>query len=186
MSTRLDGVKVALLATDGFEEVELTQPRKALDNAGATTHIVSPNEKAIKAWDTDDWSDSYDVDAPLADASAEDYDALVLPGGVMNPDNLRVNDDAIAFVQAFFEQDKPVAAICHAPWTLISAGVVEGRRMTSYHTLRDDLKNAGADVVDEEVVEDGNVITSRNPDDLPAFCEAILARLERVTEPVGS
>lgn len=186
MSTRLDGVKVALLATDGFEEVELTEPRKALDNAGATTHIVSPNEKTIKGWDGGDWSDSYDVDVPLATASAEDYDALVLPGGVMNPDNLRVNEDAIAFVQAFFEQDKPVAAICHAPWTLISAGVVEGRRMTSYHTLRQDLKNAGAEVVDEEVVEDGNVITSRNPDDLPAFCEAIIAKLERVSEPVGS
>lgn len=167
---KLDGKKVALLVTDGFEEVELTSPRKALDDAGATTHLVSPKDgDQVKAWDTDDWGGSYDIDVALSKASADDYDALVLPGGVMNPDQLRTQKPVREFVHSFFADGKPVAAICHGPWTLIDAGVVDGRRLTSYHTLETDLRNAGATWVDEEVVVDQGLVTSRNPDDLPAF-----------------
>lgn len=185
MNDRLKGKKIALLATDGFEEVELTEPRQALDDAGATTHIVSIEGGSIKAWATDDWGDTYDVDITLDEASANDYDALVLPGGVMNPDTLRVNEKAVAFVKAFFEQDKPVGAICHGPWTLINAGVVEGRRLTSYHTIRRDLENAGAEWVDQKVAHDGNLITSRNPDDIPAFNDALIEAFAHTREPVA-
>jgi protease I len=168
--SKLDGKKVALLVTDGFEEVELTSPRKALDDAGATTHLVSPKDgKKVKAWATDDWGGTYDIDVALSAASAADYDALVLPGGVINPDQLRAQKPVREFVHAFFAAGKPVAAICHGPWTLIDAGVVDGRRVTSYHTLETDLRNAGATWVDEEVVVDQGLVTSRNPDDLPAF-----------------
>ncbi|MDX1421204.1 MAG: type 1 glutamine amidotransferase domain-containing protein [Rubricoccaceae bacterium] len=170
----LNGLTVALLATQGFEEVEYTEPRKALEAAGATCHLVSPTSGPIKAWDRTDWGDSYDVDRTLDAADPADYDALVLPGGVMNPDKLRREEKAQAFVRHFFDRGKPVAAICHGPWTLIDAGVVESRRMTSYHTIQTDLKNAGADWVDQEVVRDGNLTTSRKPDDLPAFNEAIV------------
>jgi protease I len=174
MNDRLKGKKIAILATNGFEEVELTKPRKALDEAGATTHIIAPESGTIKAWNHDDWSDTYEVDATLDEASADDYDALVLPGGVLNPDKLRVNEDALAFVKSFFEQDKPVGAICHGPWTLINADVVKGRKLTSYHTIRRDLENAGAIWVDQEVAKAGNLVTSRNPDDIPAFNDAII------------
>ena len=166
---QLDNIKVAALATTGFEEVEYTKPRKALTDAGATVHLVSPKTGSIKAWDMDDWGGSHQVDVALADARPEDYDALLLPGGVLNPDDLRINEDAIAFIKAFFTADKPVAVICHGGQTLISAGLVKGRSMTGYVSVRPDLANAGANVTDEEVVVDGKLVSSRNPDDIPAF-----------------
>ena len=178
---QLRGVTVALLATQGFEQVEYTEPRQALEAAGATCHLVSPESGAIKAWDGDDWGDRFDVDRTLDEADPADYDALVLPGGVMNPDHLRRNEAAQRFVRHFFDADKPVGAICHGPWTLIDAGVVAGRRLTSYHTLQTDLKNAGADWVDEEVVRDGALTTSRKPDDLPAFNRALVEAFASAT-----
>ena len=166
----LSNLRVAALATNGFEEVEYTKPRKALLDAGATVHLVSPESGKIKAWDGDDWGDSYPVDLTLDEAQASNYDALLLPGGVINPDQLRVNGEALAFVDHFFREDKPVAAICHAPQILISAGLVEGRNITGFKSIRTDLRNAGGIVAnDEQVVVDGNLITSRNPDDIPAF-----------------
>lgn len=169
MTKTLRGKKVAILVADGFEQTELTRPKDALVEAGAECFIISPNEDAVKGWKHTDWGDSFDVDVPLEEANASDYDALLLPGGVMNPDKLRRNESALDFIREFFETGKPVAAICHGPWTLIDAGVAEGRRMTSYHTIQSDLKNAGADWVDEEVVVDNGLITSRQPDDIPAF-----------------
>jgi protease I len=174
MSERLDGKKIAILVADGFEQVELTKPRRALDDAGATTHVVSPADGEVKGWDHTDWGDKVSVDVPLASASPDDYDALLLPGGVMNPDNLRREEAAQRFVRHFFEAGKPVAAICHGPWTLIDAGCVDGRRMTSYHTIQADLKNAGAQWVDQEVAQDRGLITSRKPDDIPAFNRAMV------------
>ena len=171
----LTGKRIAILVTDGFEEVEMTEPRKALEDAGAETFIVSDKEDRVRAWDHTEWSDTtYDVDARLGEVRASQYHALLLPGGVMNPDNLRRNKDAQSFVRAFFQEHKPVGAICHAPWLLIDAGVAEGRRLTSYHTLQSDLVNAGAEWVDEEVVEDRGLVTSRNTDDIPAFNARIL------------
>lgn len=169
MANKLDGKKVAILVEKGFEQIEMTEPRRALREAGADTDLVSPQQNKVKAWDKTDWGEEFDVDVGLDAARPADYDALLLPGGVMNPDNLRRNEKAQAFVRAFFNAGKPVAAICHAPWTLIDAGVVEGRTLTSYHTLQTDLKNAGANWVDREVVVDNGLVTSRNPDDLPAF-----------------
>jgi protease I len=169
MSDELKGKKVAILVDDGFEEVELTEPRRALEEAGATTHIVSPQEGKVKGWAKTDWGEEYDVDVPVSGADAGAYDALLLPGGVMNPDHLRKNEKAVAFVKRFFEEGKPVAAICHAPWTLVEADVVRGRTLTSYASLRTDLRNAGAEWVDREVVVDAGLVTSRDPDDLPAF-----------------
>lgn len=174
MAAELSDIRVAILLTDGFEEVEMVEPRKALDEAGATTHLVAPDGGSVTAWDHTDWGDTYDVDVALDEAEPKDYDALLLPGGVLNPDNLRTNDAAVAFARAFFDADKPVAAICHGAQTLIEAGVLEGRRMTSYNAVKTDIKNAGADWVDEEVVVDGVFVTSRNPDDIPAFNEAIV------------
>lgn len=165
----LNGKKIAILVAHGFEQVELTSPKEALEEAGAVTHIVSPADGKVKGWQHTEWGDEFDVDVPLKQASEAEYDALVLPGGQMNPDNLRADDDAVAFARAFFDAHKPVAAICHGPWLLVEAGVVEGRRMTSYHSIRTDLENAGAEWVDEEVVVDSGMVTSRNPDDLPAF-----------------
>jgi len=169
MSDELRGKRVAMLVADGFEQVELTEPRKALEDAGADPRIVSPAQGRVKGWNMKDWGDTFPVDVPLDQANAGDYDALVLPGGVMNPDKLRMNPKAVAFVRAFFEAGKPIAAICHGPWTLINAGAVEGRRMTSYPSLEADLRNAGANWVDQEVVVDNGLVTSRNPHDLPAF-----------------
>jgi len=160
---------VAILVADGFEQVELTEPRKALDEAGARTEIVSPAEGQVKGWKHTEWGDQFPVDVPLRGARVEDYDALLLPGGVMNPDKLRRNMDALNFVRHFFEAGKPVAAICHGPWTLIDAGLVKGRKLTSYETIQMDLKNAGANWVDEEVVVDSGLVTSRKPSDIPAF-----------------
>lgn len=169
MAKSLQGKRVALLVEKGFEEIELTEPRKALLEAGAEADVVSPVKDKVKGWNFTDWGDEVPVDTPLDQADPDDYDALVLPGGVMNPDKLRMNPRAIEFVKAFFQAGKPVAAICHAPWTLIDAGVVSGRKLTSYPSLATDLKNAGAEWVDKEVVVDRGLVTSRNPNDLPAF-----------------
>jgi len=173
----LNGIRVAILATDGFEQVELTEPRKALDQAGATTEVVSPKEGKVRGWKFKEWGDEVPVDQALDDADPKDYDALLLPGGVINPDALRMQPKAVAFVKAFFESGKPVAAICHGPWTLVEAGVARGRRLTSWPSLKTDLKNAGANWVDEEAVRDGNLITSRKPDDIPAFSRELIRML---------
>lgn len=166
---QLTGKKIAILVADGFEQVELTEPKKALEQAGAKTEIVSPAQGKVKGWDRKDWGKELPVDMPLDRADAQSYDALLLPGGVMNPDHLRRNPQAQKFVKAFFDAGKPVAAICHGPWTLIDAGVAKGRKMTSYESIQTDLKNAGVQWVDQEVVVDGNLVTSRKPDDIPAF-----------------
>lgn len=169
MNIQLTGKRVAILVAQGFEQVELTEPKKALEQAGAQTQIVSLESGQVKGWKETDWGDAFQVDVPLDKARAEDYDALLLPGGVMNPDYLRRSPKAVAFVQAFFGDQKPVAAICHGPWMLVEADVVRGRRVTSFHSIRTDLKNAGADWVDEPVVVDQGLVTSRKPADLPAF-----------------
>jgi protease I len=166
---RLQGKRVAILATDGVERVELTEPRKALDEAGARTIVVSPKTGGIKGWEHDHWGDAIAVDLALEDARADDFDALMLPGGVMNPDRLRTNQRAVEFVRSFFDVGKPVAAICHAPWMLVEADVVRGRTVTSWPSLRTDIKNAGGDWVDREVVTDNGLVTSRKPEDIPAF-----------------
>lgn len=165
----LSGKKVAILATDGFEKSELMEPKKALEAAGAEVFIISPKSGKIKSWDKKDWGASVIVDMTLDEAFAEEYDALMLPGGVMNPDSLRTNIDAVDFVKSFTEAGKPIGAICHGPWTLIETGFVQGKRMTSWASLKTDLENAGAIWVDEEVVVDNLLVTSRKPDDLPAF-----------------
>jgi len=177
MEQKLQGKKVAILITDGFEQVELTEPQQALIDAGAETKIISPKEGQVKGWDHTDWGDSFAVDVPLSEANPEDYDALLLPGGVMNPDNLRMDKDAVAFVEHFFEASKPVAAICHAPIMLIEADVVEGRKLTSFPSLQTDLRNAGAEWVDEEVVTDNGLVTSRKPDDIPAFNKKMIEEI---------
>ncbi len=168
MAERLSGRRVAMLMTQGFEQVEMTEPRRALEEAGATVELVSPDEGTVKAWDRTDWGEEF-VDVPLSAARADAYDALVLPGGVRNPDRLRMNEQAVSFTRAFFEAGKPVAAICHAPWLLIEADVVKNREMTSFPSLKTDLENAGARWMDREVVVDQGLVTSRNPDDIPAF-----------------
>lgn len=169
MAGELQDKRVAMLVADGFEQVELTGPKKALEEAGAKVSIVSPNSDKVKGWQKTDWGDEFPVNVPLKDAQAEDFDALVLPGGVMNPDKLRRNPWALQFVRAFFESGKPIGAICHGPWTLIDAGIAAGKRLTSYESIQADLKNAGAEWVDEEVVVDHGLVTSRKPDDIPAF-----------------
>jgi len=169
MAEKLDGLRVAILVAEGFEQVELEKPRKALEEAGAETKIVSPSGKIIKAWKTTDWGSKFTTDVALDDAKPDDFDALLLPGGVINPDKLRINPKAVEFVKAFFDADKPVAAICHGPWTVLEAGAARGKRMTSWPSLRTDLRNAGANWFDEEVVVDANLVTSRKPDDIPAF-----------------
>ena len=161
--------KVAILVADGFEQVEMTEPRKALDNAGAQTMIVSPVEGEVQGWNHFDKADKFKVDVPLGEADADDFDALLLPGGVANPDQLRMKPEAVQFVKDFFDARKPVAVICHGPWTLIEADVVRGRTMTSWPSVKTDLINAGAEWVDEEVVVDNGLVSSRNPNDIPAF-----------------
>lgn len=168
-SDTLTGLKIAILVTDGFEEVEMTEPRKALDEAGAKTTLISPKPDEVRAWDFTDWGKRYPVDTALASAAPEDYDALLLPGGVINPDTLRADAKAVGFAKAFFDAGKPVASICHGPWTIIEAAAARGRRMTSWPSLKTDLKNAGATWVDEEVVVDQGLVTSRSPDDMAAF-----------------
>jgi protease I len=168
-SDSLRGVRVAILATDGFEQAELTEPRQALDAAGAETTIVSPKKGKVRGWKMKEWGDEVEVDQALDQADPKNYDALVLPGGVINADALRMQPQAVKFVKSFFEAGKPVGVICHAPWALIESGVVKGHRMTSWPSLKTDLTNAGAEWVDEEVVVDGKLVTSRKPDDIPAF-----------------
>lgn len=186
MTDELDGRWVAILAADGVERVELEQPRQALDEAGARTELLSLHDGQIQARDNDlDAAGTFDVDALVRSASVDDYDALLLPGGTVNPDKLRVDEAAVAFVRAFMASGKPVAAICHGPWTLLEAGAVSGRTLTSFPSIRTDLRNAGATVVDEEVVIDGALITSRSPDDLPAFCRALVQMLARVGAAAG-
>lgn len=165
----LSNKKVAILTEEGFEQIELTSPMEALQAAGATVHVISPKSGQIKAWNHTDWGIEIKVDKPLNEVSPDDYDALVLPGGVLNPDKLRQNKDAVAFASAFLDEGKPVAAICHGPQTLIETGMLSGRRMTFYPSLQTDLKNAGVEWVDEEVVVDNGLVTSRTPDDLDAF-----------------
>lgn len=166
---QLNGLKVAILATDGVEQVELLQPREALQNAGAQTQVVSPKSGKIKGWDHTKWGQEIPVDVELNQANPQDFDALLLPGGVQNPDKLRMEPKAVQFVKAFFQAGKPVAAICHAPWTILEAGEAKGLRITSWPSLKTDLKNAGAEWVDEEMVRDRNLVSSRKPDDIPAF-----------------
>lgn len=169
MNESLEGKRVAILVADGFEQSEMTEPRKALDDAGAVTEIVSPAKGKVKGWKHTDWGDQFPVDVPLESADPGKYDALLLPGGVMNPDKLRINDRALRFVKHFWDAGKPIAAICHGPWLLAETGIARGRRLTSYWAIKTDLKNAGADWVDEEVVVDNGIVTSRSPDDIPAF-----------------
>ncbi len=166
----LKGKKIAFLATDGFEQVELTEPWKAIQEAGAETHLVSLKSGRIQGMNHDRHADTFNVDRVVQEASASDYDGLVLPGGVLNPDTLRTDRTAVEFIKEFFAESKPVAAICHGPWTLVEAGVVQGRTLTSWPSLRTDIMNAGGKWVDEEVHVDNGLVTSRNPGDLPAFC----------------
>ncbi len=168
-NTTLQDKKIAILVTDGFEQSELLEPRKALDQAGAKTQVVSPSDQKVRGWNHKEWGIEVAVDVPLRSANADDFDALLLPGGVMNPDQLRMKPEAVEFVKRFTDAGKPVAAICHGPWTLIEAGAVRGRTITSWPSLKTDLKNAGANWVDKEVVADGPLVTSRKPDDIPAF-----------------
>jgi protease I len=170
----LSGKKIAFLATDGFEQAELLDPRKALDDAGATTVVIAPKAGEIRAWNMKDWGKTIKVDKTLADANPNDYDALVLPGGVINPDHLRMDPAAINFIKKFVETGRTTAAICHGPWTLVEAGVVRGKTVTSWPSVKTDLKNAGANWVDQEVVTDGQFIFSRKPDDIPAFSRTII------------
>ena len=165
----LSDKKVAILTEEGFEQVELTSPKEALEAAGATVHVISPRSGKIKAWDKDKWGVEIAVDQQLGSVSPDDYDALILPGGVMNPDKLRQNKSAVAFVSAFLDESKPVAAICHGPQMLIETGLIGGRTLTSFPSLQTDIKNAGGHWIDEEVVVDNGLVTSRRPDDLPAF-----------------
>ena len=169
MARKLDGKKVAILVTDGFEQVEMTKPREALNEAGAETKIVSLKPGRIQGMHHADKGDKFDVDLTLDEARPEEFDALLIPGGLMNPDALRSNDDALEFTRHFFREGKPVAAICHGPWVLIDAGVVRGRTLTSWPAIKNDVKNAGGKWVNEEVVVDNGLVTSRKPDDIPAF-----------------
>lgn len=175
MSQELRGKRVAILVTDGFEQVELTAPKQALDEAGATTYIVSPAQGGkVQGWNHDEKGDTFMVDVPLSNANADEYDALLLPGGVMNPDTLRTMPPAMQFVRAFFDAGKPIGAICHGAWSLVEAGVVQGRTLTSWPSLQTDIRNAGGIWVDQEVVTDNGLVTSRNPGDIDAFNRKLL------------
>ncbi len=176
-SQTLSGKTVAILITDGFEQVEMTAPREALEQAGAKTEIVSLKSGKVKGWEHTKWGDEFAVDKTVDEVGCDDYDALLLPGGVMNPDKLRVNKKAVALVKAFVDAGKPVAAICHGPWLLAEAGVARGRKITSYPSIQTDLKNAGANWVDQEVVVDNGLVTSRKPDDIPAFSKKMIEEI---------
>jgi protease I len=176
MTGTLTGVRVAILAARGVEQVELVQPRQAVTDAGATTELLSIEPGTVQATNHDlESADEFDVDRVVSEVSIDDYDALILPGGTVNPDTLRINSDAVAFVRDFVQSGKPVGVICHGPWTLVEADVVRGRTLTSWPSVRTDIRNAGGTAVDQEVVTDGNLVSSRKPDDLPAFCRAIVA-----------
>ena len=182
MKDSLSGKRIAFLATDGVEQVELTEPKKNLEDAGATTEIISPKSGEIKAWKFKEWGDKFKVDKSLDQANPKDYDALVLPGGVINPDHLRMEPKAVQFVKDFARTGRTIAAICHGPWTLIEAGLVRGKKMTSWPSLKTDLKNAGANWVDEPAVTDGNLVTSRKPDDIDTFSRAIMDNVASIDE----
>jgi protease I len=177
MARDIKDKKIAILTENGFEEVELTSPMNALEQAGATVHIISPQKDKVKAWNHDHWSIELQVDKNLSKANPEDYDMLVLPGGVLNPDKLRLNKEAVSFAQHFLEQGKPVAAICHGPQTLIETGMIDGKTMTSYWSVKTDLVNAGVNWVDKEVVVDNGLVTSRSPEDLEAFNKKMIEEL---------
>ncbi|MGH7567293.1 MAG: type 1 glutamine amidotransferase domain-containing protein [Gemmatimonadota bacterium] len=174
MPKDLSDKRVAILVANGFEQIEMTSPREVLEKAGAETDLISIEAHEVKGWKHTQWGDTFDIDVWIDDADSDDYDALLLPGGVMSPDKLRRNEKVQEFVRAIFEEGKPVAAICHGPWTLIDAGVAKGRRMTSYPSIQMDLKNAGVKWTDEEVVVDQGLVTSRSPDDLPAFNDKMI------------
>jgi protease I len=178
METTLNGKKVAILATDGFEQSELQMPLNELKNAGAAVDIVSLKKGKIKGWKENNWGEEVSVDKALDEVKSDDYDALVLPGGAMNPDTLRANEDAVNFAAGFLEDGKTLAAICHGPWTLIESGLLQGRKMTSYKSIRTDMINAGVNWVDEEVVVDNGLVTSRSPKDLPAFCKKMIEEIK--------
>jgi protease I len=181
----LDGMRVAILVENGFEQVEMTEPRKALDGAGARTAIVSPQKERVRAWNMKEWGQEFPVDVPLEQARPEEFDALLLPGGVLNPDMLRMQPQAVAFAKAFFDAGKPVASICHGPWTVVEAGAARGRRLTSWPSLKTDIRNAGGDWADEEVIVDGNLVTSRKPDDIPAFNREMIAMFSSARQHAG-
>jgi protease I len=186
MAATLNGRNVAILAADGVERVELERPRQALEDAGARTVVISISSGQIQARDHDlEDAGTFDVDEVVANVSVDDYDALLLPGGTVNPDKLRMEAAAVQFVRGFVESGKPVASICHGPWSFVEADVARGRRLTSWPSVRTDLRNAGAEVVDEEVVTDGNITTSRSPDDLPAFCERIVEEFADASQSAG-
>lgn len=174
MAQSLNGVKVAILASDGFEQSELFEPRKALEGAGARTEIISLKSGEIRAWNHKDWGASITVDKTIDSVDANNFDALLLPGGVMNPDALRMNEKAVAFVKSFFSAHKPVGAICHGPWLVVEAGAAKGRTLTAWPSLKTDIRNAGGNWIDQETVLDGNLVTSRNPKDIPAFNREII------------
>lgn len=181
MTNQLREHRIAILAADGVEQVELERPRQAVQDAGARVDLLSVDEGEIQAMNSDiNPADTFPVDRRVSDAATDEYDALILPGGTCNPDKLRMDEDAVEFVRAFVESGKPVGVICHGPWTLAEADVLQGRRITSWPSIRTDLRRAGAEVVDEEVVVDGNLVSSRSPDDLPAFCEAIVREFSSV------
>lgn len=171
--------RVLIMATDGFEQSELEEPKELLEDAGYEVLVASPEEGSIQGWDEDDWGDDVDVDLSVDEANADDFDALLLPGGQINPDKLRMDPQAVQLVRDFVDAGKPVAAICHGPWLLVEADAVRGKRVTSWPSVRTDLKNAGADVVHEEAVVDGQLVTSRKPDDIPAFVKALQGLLEK-------
>jgi protease I len=187
MAGQLNGRRVAILAADGVERVELEQPRRALDDAGARTEVLSIHDGEIAARNNDlEDAGTFGVDRLVGSASVDEYDALLLPGGTVNPDQLRMNDSAVSFVRAFVDSGKPVASICHGPWNFVEADRARGRRLTSFPSIRTDLRNAGAEVVDEEVVTDGNITTSRSPDDLPAFCDRIVTEFASAPQPAAA
>lgn len=176
--SKLEGKKVAVLVENGFEQVEMTKPIEALKNEGAEAKIIAPDQK-VKGWNYKEWGDEFKTDTILKDANPEDFDSLLLPGGVMSPDKLRMNDTAVDFVRHFTNNNKPIAAICHGPWTLIETGMVKGKTLTSYESIKTDLINAGANWIDESAVIDGKLLTSRNPDDIPAFNKRMIELFEK-------
>ncbi len=187
MADELNGKTIAIIATDGVEQVELTEPRKAVENAGATTVLISPDTGEIQAMNSDvEPADTFSVDKAIADVSPDDYDGLILPGGTVNADRLRLEEDVVSFVQAFFEAGKPAGVICHGPWALVEADLVRDRTLTSFPSLQTDIRNAGGNWVDEEVVVDQGLVTSRNPDDLPAFCAKIVEEFAEGKHEVAS